>query len=101
MADDAVFEAVHKDMEEARAARRRQSGKSPYNDRRWQNRSKQYLFLHPVCIGCGAPSEVCDHVVPLSVRGDDPLLSPIQALCKICHARKWSLEQAFKRGEIA
>jgi hypothetical protein len=100
MSDD-LFADIHAEMEEARSLRRRrqQTGK-PYNNRAWQNRSKQFLFNHPVCLGCGARSQVADHIVPLGARGDDVLLSPIQPLCYACHGIKFLLDVKFKRGEV-
>jgi len=103
MADDSVFEAIHADLEAGRArhqAERRRQGYSPYNDRRWRKRAEEYLALHPICVGCGKPAQCCDHVLPLSVRDDDPLLSPVQSLCRACHiVKQQKIESAYKRGE--
>jgi hypothetical protein len=96
-------EEIHRDLEEARAkhqAERRKLGHSPYNDRRWRRRAKDFLVLHPCCAGCGEPAQICDHITPLSWRDDDPLLSSVQSLCKRCAGVKWKLEQKFKRGEV-
>lgn len=57
----------------------------------WRRRRAAFLEANPYCVEprgngkrCGAPSTVCDHVVPLSLGGADDE-SNWQALCKPCH----------------
>ncbi len=39
------------------------------------------------CLGCGAEATCADHVIPLSVRGDN-VLENLQPLCRACNASK-------------
>lgn len=56
---------------------------------KWQKERAAYLAAHPVCVMCGRPATVVDHIVPH--RGDDKLFwrrSNWQALCVRCHSGK-------------
>ncbi|TAH55192.1 MAG: HNH endonuclease [Treponema sp.] len=70
-----------------------------YKTSRWKKISSSFLVDNPVCEECGAPSDVCDHIIPH--RGDEDLFwDPInrQALCKPCHDRKTRVEmQEYRR----
>ncbi|WP_337513237.1 HNH endonuclease [Ruminococcus sp.] len=62
---------------------------------RWQRISRQYLRQHPLCVRCGRPAQVVDHIVPH--RGREQLFwdeSNWQALCKACHDRKTGEEDS-------
>ena len=57
---------------------------------KWRAVRHAYLEKYPVCIECGAPATVCDHV-----EGHDPLTwkdnfwaGPFQPMCQSCHSRK-------------
>ena len=50
---------------------------------------------HPLCVRCGRPAQVVDHIVPH--RGREQLFwdeSNWQALCKACHDRKTGEEDS-------
>lgn len=70
-----------------------------YKTARWKKISTSFLIENPVCVSCGAPSDVCDHIIPH--RGDEALFwdpDNKQALCKRCHDRKTRVEmQEFRR----
>lgn len=49
-----------------------------------------------MCRRCGAPSTVCDHIVPKPHGTDER--SNLQGLCKTCHDKKTRLEDGGFRG---
>lgn len=63
---------------------------------RWQQASKAFLALQPLCVKCPKPTTATcvDHITPH--RGDQQLFWDVdnwQALCERCHNRK------TRRGE--
>lgn len=67
---------------------------------RWQRISKRYLQEHPLCVRCGRPAQVVDHIVPH--RGREQLFwdeSNWQALCKPCHDKKTGEEDSHPTYE--
>ena len=58
----------------------------------WQKRRLAYLMDHPVCVRCGYPAKVVDHVIPKAVGGADDE-SNFQALCLSCHNAKSAKER--------
>ncbi len=64
----------------------------------WQRESKAYLAAHPVCIRCGAPAALVDHIRPH--KGNPDLFwdkANWQPLCTPCHN---SAKQAEERRMI-
>ncbi|WP_460274261.1 HNH endonuclease signature motif containing protein [Celeribacter sp. ULVN23_4] len=52
------------------------------------------MKYYPVCVRCGAPATVVDHIIPH--KGDDRLFwdkTNWQALCKPCHDRQKQREE--------
>lgn len=67
---------------------------------RWQRISRQYLRQHPLCVRCGRPAQVVDHIMPH--RGKEQLFwdeSNWQALCKACHDKKTGEEDSHPAYE--
>lgn len=68
---------------------------------KWQEYSVAYRKAHPLCeCGCGSPSEMVDHIVPVHGQ-DDPLFwdpSNHQALSDACHNRKSAADGSRGRG---
>lgn len=66
------------------------AGKKLYGTKRWRIRSRHFLALHPICLGCGRLAETVDHVLPY--ESEDVLSfwseSNWQPLCLVCHSRK-------------
>lgn len=60
-----------------------------YNSKRWRNFSKSYRKRYPVCAvpGCGKPSDVTDHINPVT-QGGAFWSGPFQTLCHSCHNKK-------------
>lgn len=55
----------------------------------WRKARKGFLRKNPVCVGCGRPATVVDHIVPH--RGDKDLFwdrDNWQPLCVYCHNAK-------------
>ncbi|WP_147164631.1 HNH endonuclease [Pararhodospirillum oryzae] len=64
---------------------------------RWQRARAAFLADHPVCVKCGAPATVVDHIFPH--KGDQSVFWDKlnwQALCTHCHC---SIKQAEERGK--
>ena len=56
---------------------------------KWQRLRKLYIKAHPICVECGKPAEVVDHIIPH--RNDPELMwndDNWQSLCKRCHDHK-------------
>ena len=43
---------------------------------------------NPLCVVCGAPVEVTDHIVPINQGGQVYALDNLQSLCHPCHNSK-------------
>jgi len=55
-------------------------------DRAWQRLRLAYLQAHPVCVFCGQPAEVADHIVPIAVAPHRRLdWTNLRAVCVGCH----------------
>jgi 5-methylcytosine-specific restriction protein A len=53
----------------------------------WAKASRQFILEHPVCVMCGGPAEVTDHITPH--KGDAALFwdrSNWQPLCRSDHS---------------
>ena len=63
-------------------------------DSKWDRERKAYLAAHPVCVRCGEPSRIVDHITPH--KGDLKLFwrrSNWQPLCVPCHSRTKQREE--------
>jgi 5-methylcytosine-specific restriction endonuclease McrA len=71
-----------------------------YNSSKWRRLRDEYKRKHPLCVRCGKPGYILDHVTPH--RGDLVLFwnqGNWQTLCKLCHdSYKQRLE---KSGRVA
>jgi len=70
-----------------------------YQSARWRKTRLMVLRRDPVCqvLGCNQPSEVVDHIVPISEGGDKLDPDNLQGLCKPCHDHK-TLAEARHRA---
>jgi 5-methylcytosine-specific restriction endonuclease McrA len=59
-----------------------------YYTSEWKKARKEFLLEHPICVCCGRPAVIVDHVVPIKDGGDPLEPSNLQALCWSCHSRK-------------
>lgn len=59
-----------------------------YTSGRWRRFRAAYLAEHPLCVVCGAPATVVDHLTPH--REDEAAFwaGPFQSLCASDHSRK-------------
>jgi 5-methylcytosine-specific restriction protein A len=57
-------------------------------DRRWRTLRAWFLSRHPVCVRCGSPASLVDHVTPLEDGGARLDPANLQALCRGCHGPK-------------
>ena len=61
---------------------------------KWHKFARAYLDENLHCVGCGAPAEHADHILP--ARHFEDLIfeeSNLQALCRSCHSRKTNVEK--------
>jgi len=78
----------------ARFDEKRPTARKRGYDNRWDKARAAYLLKHPICVKCGAPATVVDHVVPH--RGDNKLFwnsANWQPLCTPCHSRTKQREE--------
>jgi len=72
----------------ARHDRNRPTAAARGYNHQWRKARAIYLIAHPVCVMCGAPATVVDHIIPHG--GDDRLFwdqHNWQALCTPCHSK--------------
>lgn len=50
-----------------------------------------------MCVECGDPSQVVDHIVPINQGGDPWSVDNMQAMCHACHNRKSGKEAHIPR----
>ena len=70
-----------------------QSNYSFYNSYKWRQKSKSFRKRNPLCDEClkngrTTPSEMVDHIKPISKGGDKWNDNNLRALCNSCHGRK-------------
>lgn len=56
---------------------------------RWRKARATFLRRNPLCVECGKPALIVDHIVPH--RGDSTLFWDTEnwaAMCKACHDKK-------------
>lgn len=84
---------VHKPRQAPRPENRPTAAKRGYNSK-WQKASKGYLRNHPICVQCGEPATVVDHIEPHRQDWSKFWNSDNwQALCVRCHNRKSATEK--------
>jgi 5-methylcytosine-specific restriction enzyme A len=64
-----------------------------YDTIRWQKFRRWYLSIHPLCEICErdgrtTPAVLVDHIHELKDGGQQYDSANVQALCRLCHARK-------------
>ena len=86
------------DAARKQADRRRGTATQRGYDSRWNEFSRLYRQLNPLCVECGRNGRVVsadcvDHVVPLVDAPERKYdLDNLEALCSPCHARKTAKE---------
>lgn len=86
-------------------AARPSSGERGY-DADWRAVRRQYLAVHPMCVGygqragnCGKGATEVDHVVSVAQAPELRLRwSNLRAYCKPCHSARTASEQSFSRS---
>ena len=72
-----------------KADAQRESAYSRGYDSAWRKARAAYLRKHPICVSCGRPAIIVDHIIPH--KGDKDLFwdsKNWQQLCKRCHVKK-------------
>ena len=68
-----------------------------YNRAEWIKLRNKVRELEPLCRHCKEkgiikPTQVIDHILPISQGGEPYDIENLQGLCNICHNRKTALE---------
>lgn len=66
----------------------------------WRKARKEYIQEHPVCVICGKPAEIVDHIVPLKDGGAELDERNLQSTCWSCHSRKSIVEGSRFRRKV-
>lgn len=64
----------------------------PYNGA-WPKISARFLRENPLCVMCGRPAELVDHIMPLSQGGDNSA-GNLRSMCRSCHGRRHAFGRA-------
>ncbi|TNB46528.1 HNH endonuclease [Martelella lutilitoris] len=78
--------AARSKARKARFDRKRPSARQRGYTRQWERESKAFLADYPVCVRCGEPSELVDHIK--AHKGNQQLFwdrTNWQPLCHHCH----------------
>ena len=62
---------------------------------RWQRISRQYLRQHPLCVRCGRPAQVVDHIVPH--RGREQLSAEYEDAAAAWAEKAAEIERAVRQ----
>ena len=63
-----------------------------YKSKRWRSLRKLQLAEQPLCVICGAPAKVVDHIERIAEGGDRYDQANLQSMCDSCHNKKRSEE---------
>ena len=69
---------------------------SLYETSEWRKRRREFLKKYPICVICGKPATIADHITPH--RGDLSLFydeQNLQPMCQACHSRKTLKENNY------
>jgi 5-methylcytosine-specific restriction protein A len=95
---------THRNVEKREYDRRRPTSAQRGYGHRWQRARAQFLSANPLCVSCGQPANIVDHIVP--PKGSAELFWSVenwQGMCARCHNRKTARQDgAFgnpRRGE--
>lgn len=77
---------------------RNQDTKAFYNSKAWWRVRTKVLMANPLCVVCGRPANVVDHIKELTDGGAPLDLDNLQGLCHAHHNQK-SADERKKRGE--
>jgi len=59
-----------------------------YNSKTWKYTRIEQLSLEPLCRSCRRLANEVDHIVPISLGGQEIDPNNLQSLCKRCHSKK-------------
>lgn len=82
----------------------RPRSRDEYHSARWTRESRAFREAHPLCAECRrkgiiTPSEVVDHIVPVSVCLDFWDKNNWQALCRKCNIEKGNRDKKLINGK--
>lgn len=72
---------------------RNQDSKAFYNSKAWWRVRTIVLRDNPLCVKCGHPAQVVDHIKELRDGGAPLALENLQGLCHACHNKKTAEER--------
>jgi 5-methylcytosine-specific restriction endonuclease McrA len=70
-----------------------------YSSGEWRKLREMQLKRDPLCVKCGRPATVADHIKEIKDGGEKLSLDNLQSMCNGCHTVK-TAEEKKKRGSI-
>lgn len=68
-----------------------------YYSTEWRRFRSWWLRGHPLCVFCGQPGEMVDHIVPIKAGGARLDPDNAQTSCNRCHNKKTGSERTARR----
>ena len=71
-----------------------------YHSREWRRVRGLKLSRDPLCVMCGRPAKIVDHIKEISDGGCKLCLDNLQSMCVSCHNSKTADERSTRGGEV-
>jgi len=71
-----------------------------YHSARWIKIRSLQLKKFPLCIECGQPAKIVDHIEEIRDGGDRYSLENLQSMCISCHNRKTAKAKSQRGGGV-
>lgn len=71
-----------------------------YTSTPWKRLRDWHLAREPMCVRCGAPGQVVDHVVPIKSGGSKMSAENLQTLCRACDNQKHREKGLAGKGKV-
>jgi 5-methylcytosine-specific restriction endonuclease McrA len=71
-----------------------------YHSREWKKLRDKKLTKDPLCIKCGMPAKIVDHIVEISDGGCRLCMDNLQSMCIACHNSKTAEKKSQRGGAV-
>ena len=71
-----------------------------YHSRAWKRVRGLQLSKYPLCVECGRPAKIVDHIVEIKDGGCKLCLDNLQSMCIGCHNKKTSKQKIYREGVV-
>jgi len=71
-----------------------------YHSRNWKQVRDIQLKSSPLCVECGMPAKIVDHIVEIRDGGEKLSLENLQSMCISCHNIKTAAERGKRGGAV-